>query len=362
MRFEPFRYMEWAKLKAGDARHNLAASGVRDLEPRDLDLGPDDWRLEGAGSYGPPDLVERLAAFAGVAPDRVFLTAGCSMANWLILSTVLEPGDEAIVEKPAYECLFRIPEILGARVKRFERRAAEGYQPDPDRLHSMLTPRTRVVVLTDLHNPTGVRLERSRLDAIVGLAEARGFELVMDEVYLDMTFGCRPPTSARLSDRVTVTSSFTKAYGLGGIRVGWILARPDLVHRASRLHDYMAVNSPSPSLRVAARALVRIERLRERTLAIATTGYAAVRTFLDGRRDLEVVAPAGSLVIFPRLSDGTSADSLAERLRHPPYSTVIVPGAFFEDPSAFRLGFGAEPEVLRAGLSELGQALDERRR
>jgi aspartate/methionine/tyrosine aminotransferase len=353
--------MEWAKLCTASARHNLASSGVRDPLPSDLGLSVEDLVLNGPAGYGPPELVERIAALHGLSEDRVFVTCGCSMALYLSFAALLEPGDEVIVERPAYECLHRIPALFGVTVRRLDRSFEDVFQPDPDRLRALAGPRTRLAVLTDLHNPSGVRIEADRLRAIVALAERTGFDLLVDEVYLDLAFGPRPSTSARLSDRVIAVSSLTKAYGLGGLRVGWILARPGVVRRASRFHDYLAVNASWPALRIATRAFDRLDSLRARALSAAASGHAQAMTFLESRADLRFHPPAGGLVVFPRLADGGDGGAVCERLRRPPFSTVIVPGSFFEEPSALRLGFGGERSSLAAGLMELGAALDERR-
>src|SRR5215471_9003925 len=213
-------YIEWAKLHAG-AKYNLAASGVKGVPLSELQVKLDELELSAAGNYGYPPLLERLASRYGVERRNVATAIGTSMANYLAMSAVLEPGDEVIIEQPAYDPMVEIGHYLGAVVKRIPRRPEHGWQVQIEELEN-LVDKTRLIVLTNLHNPSGALLAEETLRAIGDVAKRVGARVLVDEVYLELLFD-RPFRSAfHLGENFLVTSSLTKAYGLSGLRCGWI--------------------------------------------------------------------------------------------------------------------------------------------
>src|SRR5215813_10060735 len=187
-------YIEWAKLHAG-AKYNLAASGVKGVPLSELPVRLEELELSAGGSYGYGPLLERLAARYTVAAKNVATAIGTSMANYLAMSVVLEPGDEVIIEHPAYDPLVQIGYYMGAVVKRIARRPEHGWQVELDELEKMVSPKTRLIVLTNLHNPSGVLLEEDTLRAIGDVAKRVGARVLVDEVYLELLFD-RPFRSA----------------------------------------------------------------------------------------------------------------------------------------------------------------------
>jgi hypothetical protein len=238
-----------------------------------------------------------------------------------------------------------------------------------------ITPRTRLIVLTNLHNPTGALIPLDTLRAIGALAQRVGARVLVDEVYLEMLFepstwtsgssSLRRDSLPRVQDRGSfslgenfiVTSSLTKAYGLSGLRCGWILAAPELARRIWRLNDLFAATAAHPAERMSVMAFDHLAQFRERARALLTANRALLDAFLDTRSDLECVRPPAGSVVFPRLREG-EPDRFFKLLREK-YETSVVPGAFFEAPRHFRLGIGGETAALRASLEKLGAALDE---
>src|SRR5690606_39256154 len=253
-------YIAWAKSRLG-IRYNLAASGVRACPVELLEPTLDDFTLGGAYPEGWPPLIGRIARRYGVAESQVVLAHGASMANHLACATLLEPGDDVLVEQPAYEPLVALPRYLRASVRAFDRRPEDGWRLNPDRVAAALTPRTRLVILSDLHNPTGVRAGEAELRALGEVAEARGFHVLVDGVYLEWLYDGGVPSAARLGPRFIVTSSLTKAYGLDGLRAGWILAPPEVADRIRRLEDLFSGHIAQPTQRLAAKALDRAAAL-----------------------------------------------------------------------------------------------------
>ena len=349
-------YMEWAKTRSS-ARFNLASSGLAAYPLAELGSGPDVLEL-GDSFYGYPPLLERLARKAGVDPDRIVHATGTSMANLLVLAAAAEPGDEVLIEEPTYTLLSDAARWLRLDVRRFPRRAEAGFRIDPRDVERALTPRTRLVVITNLHNPSSAFTPPEDLRRIGDAARSLGARVLVDEVYLEAYSVLGRPwgSAARLGSEFVITSSLTKAYGLSSLRCGWIVAEPDLARRMWRLNDLFGVVPAHPAERLSVVALDRLERVAERARRILETNKEGVNAFLAAQPELACEPVDGGMIAFPRLLKG-DVESLCELLRER-FETTVVPGRFFGAPDHFRLAIGAEPEVIAEGLVRLGQALD----
>jgi aspartate/methionine/tyrosine aminotransferase len=349
-------YMHWAKTRSA-ARYNLAVSGVPDATLRDLPVSLDDLALTTPGSYGYPPLQERLARRLGVGTDRVVAAAGTSGANYLALDALLAPGDEVLIEEPTYELLVRAAEHLGARVRRFARRAEDGFALDPAAAGRAATRDTRLIVITNLHNPSGALAGEDALREVQAVARGIGARVLVDEVYLETLYDTRPwRTACHLGPEFVATSSLTKAYGVSGLRCGWIVAEPAVAERLWRVFDLMAATGAHPAERLSVIALDHLDRLAVRPRALLAANHALWRGFLQGRRGLEGGAPEHGTVAFPRLKTG-DADAFCHVLRER-FETSVVPGRFFGAPAHFRVGLSAPAEAFAEGLDRLGRALD----
>lgn len=350
-------YLEWAKLHS-HARFNLATSGVMNYPLSDLPVRLEDLELSGPSFYGYAPLQQRLAERCGVAPECVVATTGTSMANHLAMAACLEPGDEALIEHPTYEPLLSAARYLGAKVVRFARRPEHGFRFDLEEVRRSLSSRTRLIVMTNLHNPTSVLTDQGAMGQLGELAGSIGARVLVDEVYLEADFTGATPSAFHLDpQRFVVTSSLTKAYGLSGLRCGWILADPDLARRMWRLNDLYGVIPAHPAERLSVIALDNLGRIANRARALLEGNRALLAQFLDSRQDLLVIRPQRGTVAFPGLRRG-SVERLCHLLRAK-YETAVVPGRFFECPEYFRLGIGGPTELVGEGLRRLDQALDE---
>ena len=346
-------YMEWAKKRAA-AKIDLAAS---DLSPCSLDDLPG--AREAVDIAGQPDghppLLEAIAARYGVTPDRVATAGGCSGANFLACAAVLETGDDVLVERPGYDPLAAAARMLGGRVRFFERRFEEGYAIDPEGVSAALTPATRLIVVSNPHNPTGVLASEESLQALARLAEKAGALVLVDEVYQDTVLRGRQPPAATRSPVFLSTNSLTKAYGLSPLRCGWVLGSPELIERIRRARDVVDNYGPVPSDRLAAVAFANLDRLGQRARAIIEPNSRMVTEFFAGRPDLESV-PSRSTLAFPRLAGRSDAGPFVERLFGAD-GVAVAPGSFFDAPAHFRIAFGGGTEKLRAGLEAIGRCL-----
>jgi aspartate/methionine/tyrosine aminotransferase len=350
--------MEWAKTRSA-ARFNLASSGVAAFPLAELGARVEDLEICGDSAYGYAPLQERLAGKAGVDPDRVVHATGTSMANLLVLAAAAEPGDEVLIEEPTYSLLVDAARWLRLDVRRFARRAEEGFRLDPREVTKALTPRTRLVVLTNLHNPSSAFTPPGDLRTVGEAARSIGARVFVDEVYLESLAVLGRPTgsAAHLGPEFVVTSSLTKAYGLSGLRCGWAVADPDLARRMWRLNDLFGVIPAHPAERLSVVALDHLDRVAARARAILEANADGVNAFLAARPDLECARVDAGMIAFPRLLRG-DVETLAERLRQG-YETTVVPGRFFGAPLHFRMALGCEPETLEGGLARLAAALDE---
>lgn len=348
-------YMEWAKLCSA-VKYNLATSGMMSYPLSGLPVRIEDLEINGPTVYGYEPLTNALAQKFDVDPACVVTAAGTSFANHLAFAALYEPGDEVVWEQPTYEPMLSTALFLGAKLRRFRRREEDGFRVHPSEVAKAVTPRTRLIVLCNLHNPSSALTSQETLREIGAIARRVGARVLVDEVYLEALFEQQPPSSFHLGQEFVVTSSLTKAYGLSGLRCGWILAEPGLAKRMWRLNDLYAATSAFPADLISVIALANLDRVARRAKDVLTRNRAAMDAFLDSRDDLETVRPGVGTTVFPRLKHGT-ADEFAEFLRRE-FETSIVPGRFFEMPQHFRLGMGGDPEMTAEGLKRLAAALD----
>lgn len=352
------RYIEWAKTRS-QARFNLATSGVMNYPMAELKVRLEDIELSGPSWYGYEPLQQALAAKCGVATDNVVAAIGTSMANFLAMATILNAGDEVVIEHPAYDPLVSIAYYLGAEVKRFERRFEEGFRVDPSAVEQAVTSRTRLIVMTNMHNPSSALVDADTLREVGEIARRVGARVMVDEVYLEALFDQARPHAFHLGNQFITTSSLTKAYGLSGLRCGWILAEPELARRMWRLNDLFGNIPAHPAERLSVIALANLDSIRDRARSLLDRNRKLLDQFLDSRDDLETVRPPFGTVVFPRVKQAR-VDELSSLLREK-YETSVVPGEFFEMPDHIRLGIGCDSEMLEGGLERLGSALDELR-
>ncbi len=351
-------YGEFANLDTG-VKYSLGSSGVVNYPLSGLPVRLEDLELTGTPGYGYAPLLERIARYNGVTPDRVVLAAGTSMANHLAMAVTLEPGDEVLSETPTYELMVTAAEYLGATVRFFRRPMSEGFRIDPAEVERQMTERTRLIMITNLHNPTSVMVDDDTLREIGEIARKHRAYVLVDEVYLEALYEKRPRSAVHLGDQFLVTSSLTKAFGLSGLRCGWVLANPELTHRMWRINDLYGVNAAHPAELLSVIAFDNLPRVAAKAEELLATNRRALEAFLQNRDDLDYVLSPHGTTIFPRPRFCT-VDDLDRRLREK-YDASVVPGKFFYMPENFRLGISGPVDTTAEGLKRLGLALDELR-
>lgn len=354
MRHKHSDYMHWAKTRS-QARFNLATSGVAPFPLRELPVDVTQLEINGADSYGYPPLQQAIAAHHGVDPDCVVESAGTSMANHLAMAAILEPSDDVLIEHPAYGPILDVAHYLEANVTRFQRTEENSWAIDPFEIRRCITPKTRLIVITNLHNPTSALTPEPVLREIGDIARTVGALVLVDEVYLEAVYEKTPRTSFHLGPQFVVTSSLTKIYGVSGLRCGWILAQPDLAWKMRRLNDLYSATPVHPGELLSVIACQHLDLLRERARRILETDRKLLRDFLKQQSNLSAVSTDWGTTSFPRLVSGDT-DNFLERLRSD-FHTSVVPGRFFEMPDHFRIGMGVNTGIFAEGLSRIARAL-----
>ena len=344
-------YMEWVKTSTS-AAYNLANSGVKSYPLANLRVDFQALQLTGPGAYGYRPLAEAIARKCDVPVDCVATALGTSGANHLAMAVLIEPGDEVLIEHPGYPLLWEAASYHGAEVKFFERRAEAQFAVDVDALRKLVTAKTKLIVLTNLHNPSCALMDEATLREIGGL----GPRVLVDEVYLDLLYENTPETSFKLGEQFVVTNSLTKVYGLSGVRCGWVLATPEIVKKIYRLNDLFGVNNPYVTDQISCVAFEHLAEIAQWSRELLAKHRAIANDFLAVTPELEGEPLTAGTVIFPRVP--VPVETLCQVLRER-YQTVITPGHFFGAPDRVRIGIGGETVVFKEGLARVRAALKE---
>jgi aspartate/methionine/tyrosine aminotransferase len=353
MRQKSSEYMHWAKT-ASRARFNLATSGVGAFPLSELGVLPA-LEINGDNSYGYGPLKAAIAQRHGVDPECVVTAPGTSGANYLAFATLVEDGDEVLLEHPTYGLLEDALRSLGAAVKPFARDPENDYALDPAAVRGAVTAKTKLIVVTNLHNPSSVLTGDGVLREVGEIARSVGARVLVDEVYLDAVYENTPRTAFHLGGEFVVTSSLTKMYGVSGLRCGWILAQPELARAMWRMNDSMAATPVHPGELLSVAVFQQLERVRDRYRRMVTADRAVLNAFLDRASGVSAARTEWGTTCFVRLAAG-DADAFLARLRAE-RETSAVPGRFFGMPECFRIGMGVNSEMFAEGLRRVEEAL-----
>jgi aspartate/methionine/tyrosine aminotransferase len=347
----------------GAIRCNLAESSMRDRVLGELNLDVDLAKtiLLYGDHRGNPGLRKLLAAESGCPPEQVLLTPGAAGALFIAATSLLSKGDHLVVLRPNYATNIETPRAIGCDISFVELSFERGFQYTADEIAAAMTPRTKLVGITCPHNPTGTVLERAELQRIVSLVASRGAWLLVDETYRDLIIGTPPPFATSLGERVISVASLSKAYGLPGLRVGWLLTRDArLAETFLAAKEQMLICGAVLDEEIAFRVYQR--RLEElpRIAAEVRRGVAALAEFIAGEPALEWVRPEGGVVAFPRIREDSGVDvARFYRELNGTHATWVGPGHWFEqDDRYLRIGFGwPSAAELAEGLTNISASL-----
>ncbi len=368
MPFVTFDLERWQSTWENRVRYNLSESGVHPLSVRELlalaQAAADpllDVRLGYSQSNGTDALRERIAAlYPGATPDQVLVTNGSAEANYVAALRVIEPGDQVAMLLPNYLQLWGHVQNLGAQVRPFRLHEERGWAPDPAEIRSAIAPGTKLVVVTNPHNPTGHILADPMRRAIIDRTAEVGAWLLADEVYM----GAERDGNTTASfwggyDRLICVAGLSKAYGLPGLRIGWLVGPAPIVSDAWARHDYTTIGPSGASDHLATLALqpaVR-ERLLARTRGILRENYPVLEQWLRTfGPSFNWVAPQAGAICWARYRSRVDGETLVERVRAG-QNVLLVPGEHFGMPGYLRFGFGNELPELRAALEATATGL-----
>jgi aspartate/methionine/tyrosine aminotransferase len=349
-------YMEWAKSRPRP-RLDLAGSNLLACSLQDLPGAREAVELSGESPDGYPPLLEAIASRYGVEPERVSTAPGCSGANFLACAALLEAGDDVVIERPTYDPLVAAVQMLGGRPRFFDRRFERSFALDPEAIGKAVRPETRLLIVSNPHNPSGVLATDAEIAALAGIAEQSGVPVLIDEVYQDAVMDRRPRPAATVSPLFVTSNSLTKAYGLSALRCGWTLASREITGRIRRARDVVDVSGPTPAERLALVAFRHLDRLAERARGLIEPNRRLWSEFLAGAPSLEA-APSPATLAFPRFRDGRDAAGFVRRLFEA-HGVAVVPGSFFGLSSHFRVSLGGSSTALAEALAAMGRSLQE---
>jgi aspartate/methionine/tyrosine aminotransferase len=358
MNFQAIEYIDWFRNNWHDIEYDLATSGLHPINQKELGILFDDLNLGETLWYGHSRLIELISEIYGVEKNEVLITSGSTHANFLVCSHLISEGDEVVVEHPVYSPLLDVVKACKAKVKLLERRFEEGYRLNVERLNEMINKNTKMIVLTNLHNPTGAMIDKSTLNTIKEIADDNQIFVLSDEVYRDFMLEDAAPTFSSLTGLGISTCSLSKFYGSGSLRIGWAMCDPEIVEEARKINDYLLVSNSCASETFAAMILENRNWFIDKVKKIMSTNYPVIRKWVDEREDLEWIAPRYGFIGFQRLKEDLNTMKLAEHLLSK-YRTIISPGRFFGSEDHIRIGFGGKKENLEKGLENVGLALDE---
>jgi len=302
--------------------------------------------------------IEAVAKRYGLATDQIVATTGATGALVLIFKALMAAGDHVLVERPGFDFLSRLALEAGARVEEFGRPAPR-YDVDLDDLRARLTPRTRAVLITNLHNPSGAWLSPDRIAAIAEVAATVGAVLLVDEVYADFAAEAGSPPAGTLGRNVLTVSSLTKVFGLFALKFGWLAGDADLVARlrASAPDGDMGVSKLSHA--VAAHVLEAPAPFEAHWRSVLAATRPVVQRHVDALVAdglLEGELPPHGCMYFPRVVGANDTRALAQRLLAQ-FDVLVAPGEYFGAPGHIRIGFGADADAIDQGLQRLRAGL-----
>lgn len=364
--FKPFALERFFAKHEFSAKYLLCSSDCESFPVREL-LAMDegaidrllDLRLGYTETRGAPSLRDAIAGqYAGLGPEGIFVHSGAEEAILNLYLAALKPGDRVVVNYPCYQSLAEIPRSLGCEVAPWELRQVDDgagkarWRLDPDELPALSGGKATMIVLNAPHNPTGALPTRDEFEAIVSYARKTGAILFVDEVYrrLERDRSARLPSACEAYENGVALDVLSKHSGLAGLRIGWLASRrADLLDAVAVVKDYNSICSSAPSELIAEIAVRNLEPIAARNRSICSRNLSLLDGFFERRPDFaRWTPPAAGSVAFPRLSDGSDAEELAERLVAES-GVLLLPGAYYDyDPSYFRLGFGRAnlPEAL----------------
>jgi aspartate/methionine/tyrosine aminotransferase len=323
--------------------------------------------LEEFGIETNPDLLSRmrnqsledsLGQAYNVPSSEVLVCAGGTLAIYLAIVSLVKSGDQVLIPMPNYPPEYNVPRILGARLKEVKMTYENAFRLNADSFAGAITKDTRMVVLTNSNNPTGLKITRGDLEKIVEAAEREGALVFVDETFRE--FADDPaPVAQSLGDHVISAGSMTKFFGLGDPKIGWLFARKRVMEKIRSLNQWVSVEESRLSYMIGIQAMEKKKLLDIRTQRLTKENLGLGREFMRSNSEfLEWIEPNGAPFGFPKIKMPLTSKEFCSKLIEK-YRILVSPGDFFEDPGHFRLCLTRSPEKTRVALAAFSGALSE---
>lgn len=369
MTFTPFHLEQWQSEHEQEVDFNLADSGVHPVAVKELleDAAVNERMREVPLHYpmvnGTARLREIIANLYGTAPANVLVTVGAAEANGVILQALLERGDEVVAMEPSYRQLWGITRNLECKLTPFNLDPDNGWRANLDQLEAAVTPRTKLIGVTNPNNPTGKILTEAEINRVVKIAEKHGTWILADEVYrgTERLTDVETPSFFGRYDRIIAVNSLSKAYGLSGLRIGWIVGPQEKLNSVWRRHEYATISAGALDMFFAEIALAEPMRTRllARTRRLIREGYARLECWIKEHSPiLSVIPPESTALAFVRYHLNIPSTEVAEALRQRA-GVLVAPGEYFGIENHLRITHGLKAEYLREAFNRIGKVFEE---
>ena len=369
--YQPFEQEVMASQNEKEVDYNLSESGVHPLQLQELLIDRPEYieamlstEIDYAHANGSPELRENIAAlYSGCTSSNVLVTVGAIEANYNSIYTLLQPGDEMAIMLPNYMQIWGIAKNRGLKMNIFHLCEDNGWQINLDELKQAVTPKTKLIAVCNPNNPTGYILTHEEMNAIINAAEGVGAWILADEVYsgAERIHDEETPSFYGRYDKVMAVGSMSKAYGLQGLRVGWVVGPTNAIHQIWRRHEYTTISTAIFSNKLATLALSSDVRPRiiKRTRNFIRKGFPLLQQWIDQQKDIfRLVPPQAAAIAFLRYHLDVNSTELANKLIREK-SVLIVPGDHFGMDKFMRISFGLTQDYLTDGLKRIQQLVTE---
>jgi len=371
--FQPFVMERMMSKHEQEVDYNLSESGVHPMRLEELLDGDTDrvarmmkTELNYAYANGIPELRENIAAmYPGASASNVLVTVGAIEANYISMRSLLSPGDDVVIMRPNYMQIWGVAQNHQLNVKTFRLREEDGWSPDLDELRAAVTPKTKLIAVCSPNNPTGRILTESEMNAIIGIAEGAGAWILADEVYAgaERESDEQAPSFYGRYHKVLAVGSLSKAYGLPGLRVGWVVAPEDAIDDIWARHEYVTLSATMLSNQLAALALspeVK-PRIIARTRNYIRKGFPVLERWMESQEGVfSFTPPQAAAIAFVRYNLDIGSTEFADRLRREK-SVLVVPGDHFGMDRCLRISYGLPHDYLESALGRIGELISELR-
>jgi aspartate/methionine/tyrosine aminotransferase len=346
----------------GSIKCNLTESSVSDALYKDLNFDLKDLVLCYGHHMGKVELRELITSeYSGIYASNILLTAGAATALFIINTSLLNPGDEVLVMHPNYGTNIETPRAMGCQVTFIELEMEQSFRLNVQKIKSQITSNTKLISITSPHNPTGMRVSEKELLELIALAEEKNIYLLVDETYRDIPFGTKIGLAATFSKQVISVSSVSKAYGLPGLRIGWLITQNEnLMELFLAAKEQITICNSVMDEEMTYQFLLDKAKHLNRIKKHIDQNFELLKNWLDKQNQLEYIEPQGGVVCFPRLKEGVEVEKFYAYLNQN-YATYVGPGHWFEMSKRYmRIGFGwPSLKELEEGLNNISYTFKE---